>query len=69
MWESIKQSDMITVIKEALKDKDVSACQINQVREDCKSMIEVSKLEIIEEIDDKNRRKDDNNRGNRRGTR
>ena len=53
MGESIKLSDMITVMKEAIKDKDVSACLISQFREDCKSMIEVSKLEIIEEIDEK----------------
>ena len=42
--------DMVTALKLALKDKEVSDSLISQFRGDCKEMIEQTRIEIIEEV-------------------
>lgn len=48
-----KVLDMIRVMKELLKDKEVSVSLISQFREDCKGLIENSRKEIIQEVETK----------------
>ena len=52
MAESFKLTDMITVMKEVLKDKEVLESLTCQFREDCKDMINASKKEIMEEVEE-----------------
>ena len=50
MGESSKISEMIKVMKEVLKDKEVTEILTAQFREDCKIMIADTKIEIMEEV-------------------
>jgi len=53
MGENSKIAEMIQVMKEVLRDKDVSDSLVSQFREECKSLIEETRKEIIEIVDEK----------------
>ena len=53
MNETQKIADIIQVMKEVLKDKDVNDSLVYQFREECESLISESKKEILEIVSEK----------------
>ena len=52
MGVSTKITDMILIMKEALKDNGVSEILTSKFREECKFMIAESRREIVEQIEE-----------------